>query len=314
MMATTMTVIRIAKFGGIEVLQEQTVPVPSPAAGEYLVKVAGAGVNPVDYKIRQGKYPGVKEDKLPYVLGRDVSGTVVRRGASALRFAEGDKLFAMPGIERGGYAQYAVVKDSEAAPKPKSLDEISAGAVPLAALTAWQGLFRHGQLASGQRVLIHGGSGGVGHFAVQFARAKGAHVATTVSGPHVDFVRRLGADQVIDYKTQRFEDVVGEVDMVFDLVGGESHERSWNVLKPGGIMVSTVAEPSKEKAAQRKARGMRFTAMESGGDLGEIGQLIDAGKVMPVVAKTYKLSEAAAAQEFLAHEHPPGKVLLTVPQ
>jgi NADPH:quinone reductase-like Zn-dependent oxidoreductase len=308
-----MGVIRIREFGGPEVLHLESVAVPTPGKAELLVKVAAAGVNPVDYKIRSGRYPAVKQDKLPYVLGREVAGTIVECGLSASRFAKGDAVFAMPAIERGGYAEYAVVKVTEAALKPASLDVIQAGAVPLAALTAWQGLFKHGNLKEGQRLLIHGGSGGVGHFAIQFAKAKGAHVITTVSAPHIDFVRRLGADEVIDYKAQRFEAFVSEVDLVFDLVGGEIQERSWQVLKKGGVLVSTLNEPSNEKAAARGARALRYTVAESGADLAAIGELIDAGKVKPVVTGTYQLREAAAAQQFLEHEHPAGKVVLSVP-
>lgn len=310
--AGSMRVIRIAQFGGPEELREEIVPIPAPGEGELLVKVAAAGVNPVDYKIRAGKYPAVKQDKLPYVLGRDVSGTVVGLGASVARFAKGDSLFAMPGIERGGYAEYVLVKEFEAARKPTSLDAVAAGAVPLAGLTAWQGLFLHGKLEEGQRVLIHGGSGGVGHFAIQFAKSKRAHVATTVSGQHIDFVRQLGADQVIDYRTERFENVIDEVDVVFDLVGGETQERSWEVLRPGGILVSTLTQPSQQKAAAHGARGLRYTVTESGADLASIGALIDSGQVKPVITKTYRLKEAAAAQTFLEHEHPPGKVVLVV--
>ncbi len=309
----TMGVIRIREFGGPEVLHLESVAIPTPGKGELLVKIAAAGVNPVDYKIRNGKYPAVKQDKLPFVLGREFAGTVVECGRSAARFANGDAVFAMPAIGRGGYAEYAVVKVTEAAPKPASLDVIQAGAVPLAALTAWQGLFKHANLKEGQRLLIHGGSGGVGHFAIQFAKNEGAHVITTVSAAHSDFVRRLGVDEVIDYKAQRFEDVVDEVDVVFDLVGGEIQERSWQVLRKGGVLVSTLNEPSKEKAAARGARGLRFTVSESGADLAVIGELIDAGKVRPVVTRTYPLKEAAAAERFLEQEHPAGKVVLSVP-
>ncbi len=308
-----MRVIQIAKFGGPEVLHLVEVPIPAPGQNELLVKVAAAGVNPVDYKIRGGKYPAVKQDKLPYVLGRDVAGTVVACGANATAFSKGDNVFAVPGIGRGGYAEYAVVKVPEAAPMPRALNFTQAGAVPLAALTAWQGLFKHGNLKAGQRVLIHGGSGGVGHFAVQFAKAKGAYVATTVSYAQIDFVRGLGADEVIDYQAQRFEDVIQSVDLVFDLVGGETQERSWQVLKNGGSLVSTLTEPAQDKAAALGVRAMRYTVTESGADLVTIGGLIDEGKVKPVVTKTFQLQEAAAAQQFLEHDHPPGKVVLSVP-
>jgi len=162
----------------------------------------------------------------------------------------GDEVYAMLGIDRGSYAEHVIVKAQEAARKPTSLDHTAAAAVPLAGLTAWQGLFRYGGLQKGQRVLIHGGSGGVGHFAVQFAKARGAQVITTASEKHVAFARDLGADQVLDYKKQRFEDVVRDVDMVFDLIAGETQDRSWRVLRKGGILVSTLAEPSPEKARE----------------------------------------------------------------
>jgi NADPH:quinone reductase-like Zn-dependent oxidoreductase len=305
-------VIRIEQFGGPEVLQGRTVPLPVPGAGEVLVRVAAAGVNPVDLKIRAGKYPAVQRDKLPYIPGRDVSGVVVQCGPSTSPLKEGTKVFAMPGIDRGGYAQYVVVKECEMAPKPAALSFIQAGAVPLAALTAWQGLFKYGNLKQGQRILIHGGSGGVGHFAIQFAKLKGAHVTTTVSGQHAQFVRELGADVVVDHEKQRFEDETGEVDMVFDLVGGETQERSWQILKRGGVLVSTLKEPSSERAAARGARGCRYTAQESGADLAEIGRLIDQDEVKVVIAKTFPIEEAAAAQEYLEREHPAGKVVLQV--
>lgn len=308
----TMKAIRISRFGGPEVLRLESIPVPRPGEGELLVKVAAAGVNPVDFKIRGGKYPAVKEDKLPFIMGRDVAGTVVEVGHSASGFAEGDGVIAMPGIGRGGYAEYARVKVTEAAKKPESLDVIHAGAVPLAALTAWQGLFTHGHLKNRQRLLVQGGSGGVGHFAIQFAKVTGAHVIATASAAHVDFLRRLGADQVIDYQAERFEKVVDEVDMVFDLIGGEVQDRSWEVLKKGGVLVSTLNEPSRQRAAAAGARGMRYTVTESGEDLSAIVQLIDAGKVKPVVTKTYQLQDAAAAQQFLEQEHPEGKVVLSI--
>jgi NADPH:quinone reductase-like Zn-dependent oxidoreductase len=285
---------------------------PKPGEGELLIKVAAAGVNPVDFKIRGGRYPAVGEDKLPFIMGRDVAGSVVEVGQSSSRFATGDAVIAMPGLGRGGYAEFAVVKVTETAKKPESLDVVEAGAVPLAALTAWQGLFNHGHLKAGQRVLVQGGSGGVGHFAIQFAKAKGAVAITTASAVHHDFLRRLGADQIVDYETQRFEEVVDEVDLVFDLIGGEVQERSWQTVKRGGVLVSTLNEPSKEKAAAAGARGMRYTVTESGEDLAAIGELIDSGKVKPMVTRRYQLQGAAAAQQFLEHKHPAGKVVLSI--
>jgi NADPH:quinone reductase-like Zn-dependent oxidoreductase len=307
-----MKVLRFHAFGGPGVLKMEDLPRPDLGEEEMLVRVMAASVNPVDYKIREGKYPAVKGDNLPYVPGRDIAGIVEARGGLVDDWKKGDAIFAMLGIEHGGYAEYAIVRDSEAAAKPRSLDFVAAASVPLAGLTAWQGLFRYGELRAGQRVLIHGGSGGVGHFAIQFAKARGAYVITTVSAQHVDFVRGLGADEVIDYKTQRFEDVVKDVDLVYDLIAGQTQERSFAVLKRGGILVSTLAEPSQEKARAAGVRALRYTCKENGGELEEIGRLIDEGKVKPKIARTYGLAEAASAMDFVEQGHTEGKVVLKI--
>ncbi|WP_259665748.1 zinc-binding dehydrogenase [Rhizobium binae] len=200
----------------------------------------------------------------------------------------------------------------EVAAQPQALDAIGAAAVPLAGITAWQGLFDHGRLQSGQRVLIHGGAGGVGHFAVQFAKAEGAWVATTVSSSDIDFVTDLGADEVIDYKRENFEDVVEPVDLVFDLIGGETQQRSFSVVKPKSALISTLQEPDKARAKELGIRVGRYTAQPNGGQLREIAQLIDQGKVKVVVASTFGLAQAAAAQAALKEQHIRGKVVLTV--
>jgi NADPH:quinone reductase-like Zn-dependent oxidoreductase len=307
-----MDAMLIEAFGGPEVLRWQKISVPKPREGEVLLKIRAASVNPVDYKIRSGKYPAVKANMLPYVLGRDVCGDVEACGPGVTAFAEGAPLYAFLGIDRGGYAEYVVVKESEASSKPTVLDHPSAAAVPLAGLTAWQGLFRYGGLQYGQRVLIHAGSGGVGHFAIQFAKARGAHVITTVSEQSVDFVRKLGADEVIDYKKQRFENEVQDVDVVFDLIGGETQDRSWGVLKKGGILVSTLSPPSQEKASAHGVRGTRYTAESNASELAEIAGLIDAGTVKPAISKTFALSDAALALQIVEQGHTQGKVVLTV--
>lgn len=309
----TMKAMRIHAFGGPEVLKLEDLPIPEPREGEFLVKVEAASLNPVDSKIREGKFPAVRGDKLPLVMGRDLAGIVATRGAHASdQLKEGDTVYAMLGPDRGGYAEYAIVKAAEATRRPASLDAIAAGSVPLAGLTAWQGLFRYGELQGEQRVLIHGGSGGVGHFAIQFAKAKGAHVITTTSAAHLDFVRSIGADEAIDYRKQRFEDIVHDVDLVYDLVAGDTQERSFAVLKRGGILVSTLTEPDQEKARAHGVRALRYTATENAAELDEIARLIDAGKVKPKVSKVFPLAEAAKAQQFLAEAHPEGKVVLRV--
>jgi NADPH:quinone reductase-like Zn-dependent oxidoreductase len=306
-----MKAIRIHGFGGPEVLQLDDVPIPQPGADELLVRIRAAGVNPVDYKIRRGAVPWVTPEMLPIILGRDLSGTVEGAGVGA--FGQGEAVYAMlGGIDRGSYAQYVVVKPNEAARKPARLSHIEAAAVPLAALTAWQGLFDHGHLEAGQTVLIHGGSGGVGHFAIQFAKIKGATVLTTVSGQNLDFVTELGVDRAIDYQSQRFEEIARDVDLVLDLVGGETQERSWSVLKPGGMLVSALGEPSREKAMQHRARGIGYRAQANAGQLAEIGRLIDQGKVHPAVMAAYPLAEAREAHEQLERGHVRGKIVLVV--
>ncbi|WP_246676054.1 NADP-dependent oxidoreductase [Mesorhizobium sp. B2-5-4] len=305
----TMKAVRIHEFGGPDVLSLEDAPFPQPHDDEVLLKVHASSVNPVDYKIRSG---GGKKDQLPMTLGRDVSGTVELCGTRAHTLKKGDPFYAMLGPDRGGQAEYVVVKAIEMAAKPQSVDHLHAAAVPLAALTAWQGLFDHGALTAGQRVLIHGGAGGVGHFAVQLAKAKGAFVATTVSGKDIEFARSLGADQAIDYKNERFEDIVGKVDLVFDLVAGETQDRSWAVVKPGGIIVSTLAEPSIESARKAGASGIHYMAKPNAAQLGEIGRLIDEGKVRPHVDATFPLQEAAAAEAWLENKHVRGKIVLEV--
>ena len=184
--------------------------------------------------------------------------------------------------------------------------------MPLAGITAWQGLFDQGGLRQGQRVLIHGGAGGVGHFAIQFAKAKGAWVATTVSASDKEFARDLGADQVIDYKSEKFEDLVEPVDLVFDLVGGETQERSFKVVKPGGALISTLQEPDEARAADCNIRAARYTAQPNGAQLQQIADLIDESKVKVVIASTFELREAAKAQAALKENHIRGKVVLKV--
>lgn len=307
-----MKAVRMHAFGGPEVLVVDDIPVPQPRDGEALVKVHAASVNPVDWKMRSGA-TRLSQDQLPMVLGRDVAGTVEKCGPGASPLKEGEAIYAMLGQRaRGGYAEYVLIKPNEAAAKPRSLDFVHAAAVPLAGLTAWQGLFDHGKLEAGQRVLIHGGAGGVGHFAVQFAKAKGAFVATTVSAQDIQFIRDLGADQAIDYKNERFEDVVRDIDLVFDLIAGDTQERSWAVLKDGGAIVSTLAQPSEEKARQHKARAVAYMAQPNTAELGEIGELIDQGKVRPVIQAVFPLSEAAAAEQKLEKEHTCGKIVLDV--
>jgi NADPH:quinone reductase-like Zn-dependent oxidoreductase len=304
--------MRIHRFGGKDVLQADEVDPSMPDAGQVLIAVRAAGLNPVDFKIRSGKYPAVKEDRLPYTLGRDASGIVEKCGAQATKFKTGDEVFGMVGIAGGGYAEKVLLDQRAIAAKPPGLDHVHAASIPTAGQTAWQGLFRHGQLKSGQSVLIHGGSGGVGHFAVQFAKAKGARVLTTVSTDNVAFARSLGADVVIDYKKQRFEDEASDLDMVLDLIDGETRERSWPLLKKGGVLVTTLTDPSQRTATEHGVRAMRYTVEPDGDELAEIARLVTGGQVKPHVEKTFPLIAAADALFTLEQGHSRGKIVLTV--
>ncbi len=307
-----MQAVRIHRFGGPEVMAIEEIDRPTPAANEVLIKVFAASINPVDAKMREGKYPVVTEKDLPHMLGRDVSGEIAALGSDVASFLIGDDVFAFLSPEHGGYEEFVLARADEVAAKPQSLDAVGAAAVPLAGITAWQGLFDHGGLQSGQRVLIHGGAGGVGHFAIQFAKAKGAWVATTVSSSDKDFVTDLGADQVIDYKTEKFEEIVEPVDLVFDLIGGETQDRSFGVVKPEGALISTLQEPDKARAKKLNIRAGLYTAQPNGSQLQEIGALIDQGKVKVVVASTFELRQAAEAQSALGEKHIRGKLVLTV--
>ncbi|HEV2673253.1 MAG TPA: NADP-dependent oxidoreductase [Aliidongia sp.] len=307
----TMKAIRIHGFGGVEQLELETIERPVPGRGELLVRVQAASVNPVDFKTREGKFPPIPAEKLPITPGRDIYGEVEALGEGVDSFAVGDHVYAMLGLFHGGYAEYALVAESEAAHPPRKLGPTEAAAVPLAALTAWQGLFNHGHLKAGQKVLIHGGSGGVGHFAIQFARAVGAHVSATASEADLAFVRELGAERAIDYQKERFESA-GPFDLILDLIGGETQERSWSALKRGGALISTLTEPSKERAAELQVRTARYMTQPDGRQLTEIGRLIDDGKVEVAVDTIFDLDQARRAQEYQATGHPRGKIVLQV--
>jgi NADPH:quinone reductase-like Zn-dependent oxidoreductase len=318
MMEKLMKAIRIHSFGGPEVLSLDDVPVPKASPGEVLIKIRAASVNPVDFKIRKGGYPKVTAEQLPLTLGRDICGVIdADCGGNTVhpqagRLSKGDSIYALLDWTLGGYAEYVALPAAWCAPQPKSLNPLESAAVPLAALTAWQGLFDNGGLGSGQKILVHAGAGGVGHFAIQLAKARGAYVFATAAAENIDFVRKLGADVVIDYKAQRFEDTAKDLDVVFDLIGGETRERSWQTLRRGGILVSTLGQPDEATASQYGVRAKGYTAQPNTGQLVEIGQLIDSKKLRPTVTRHFPLEAAREAQIYLEDSHPRGKVVLSV--
>ena len=307
----TMQAWRIERFGGPEVLREVRLPAPRPAHGEVLIRVRSAGVNPVDVKTREGHYPMVREDALPFTLGRDAAGTVARCGEGVERWRPEQPVFAFVGQGQGAYAEYVCVDAKALATPPSTLPIEDAGAVPLAALTAWQGLFDQGKLERGERVLIHGASGGVGQFAVQFAREAGAHVFATGSGESLALLKALGANETIDYKKQRFEDVARDVDLVYDLIGGETQQRSWAVVRQGGALISTLNEPSQVDASKHGARAARYTARPDGEQLTRIAQLIDSGAVRVEIIERFPFERVPDALARLEKGHLRGKIVVT---
>ncbi len=308
-----MKAIRIHEFGGPDVLKYEKAPQPIPAADEVLIKVHASGVNPIDWKIRAGEAKSKFPVNFPLIPGWDVSGEIEEVGSEVLNFRVGDEVYSRPDPTRdGSYAEYVVVKANQVNQKPKSIDHDKAAAIPLAGLTAWQGLFTHGQLQEGQRVLIHGASGGVGTYAVQFAKWKGAHVIGTASEDNIDFLYDLGADEVIDYENEKFEDEIKNIDLVFDLIGGDTQKRSLQVIKKGGRLVTTVKPENQEEAKSKNIHLEGFMAQSNPGDLQQIADLIDSGKVKPVINEIFPLEQAAEAHKKSETGHTRGKIVLRI--
>src|SRR6184192_2853664 len=303
----TMKGVRIRRYGNEEVLELADVERPRPAAGQVLVKVKAAAVNPVDWKIRDGlgELFGLK---LPLILGCEVAGTVEETGGKD--FAAGDEVYGYLAAHSGGYAEYVAAPASEFVRKPGNVDFDTAASVPVAALTAWQGIFDHGELASGQRILITGASGAVGSMAVQLAKNKGEYVIGTGSGRNKEFVRQLGADEFIDYKNAKFEDKVRDLDVVFDTVGGDTQERGFQTLKGGGFLVSTVSPPSAEKAKEFGVAVAMVQMMPKPDQLAEINRLVESGKLKVRVATVLPLAEVKKAHQLSAAGHADGKIIL----
>lgn len=309
----TMKAIRFHKYGGPEVLVYEDAPRPEAAAGELLLRVHAAGVNPVDWKARAGHLEDWLHHQLPLIPGWDVSGVVEALGTDVAGFTPGDEVFGMLDITRNGaYAEYAVVSAASVARKPPALSHAIAAALPIAALTAWQALFDVAHLKAGQTLLIHGAAGGVGHFAVQFAKWKGAKVIGTATGRNVGFVRELGADRVIDYQTTRFEGAVRDIDAVFDTIGGETQHRSWQVVKKGGVLVATLGIENPQAAADHGVRGVGMYVHADLAQLARIAALIETKKVTTYLNSVLPVAEAAKAHESSQTGHVRGKIVLTV--
>ncbi len=316
----TMRAIVFDEPGSPEVLHEATVPVPKPVISELLVRVVAAGINPIDAKTRAGQGVAPAIEHYPSTLGFDFSGIVVKAPYESHPLPPGTEVFGMVPFPRssGTYAEYAVVPSLSVARKPASLSHVEAAGVPLAALTAWGLIVETAHAHEGQRMLIHAGSGGVGHFAVQFAHYFGAHVTVTGSERNLGWLRELGAAVVIDYATTRFEDIVTEVDVVIDLVGNvhdDTGSRSLTVLRPGGlyVMVPTGAWPGyADAAAEAGVRATSYKVIPDGGVLATVGRLLESGAIQVFIDRVFEMADAPAAHEDIERGHSRGKTVLKV--
>jgi NADPH:quinone reductase-like Zn-dependent oxidoreductase len=307
-----MRAIRQDAFGPPEVLKVVEIADPVPLPTEVLVRVRAAGINPVEEFIRAGRFPLLGQP--PFILGWDISGIVESVHPGVNRFAVGDEVYGMPLFPRAGnaYAELVAAPSRQLARKPAGLTHEEAGALPLAGLTAWQSLVDVAQVKPGNRILVHGAGGGVGHLAVQIAKLLGAYVIGTASTGKHEFVRSLGADEVIDYRTTDFTDRARDIDVVFETVGGDYGVRSLRTLRPGGLLVTIVDRRNAELAEKTRAAGMRFAGISVEPDypgLEALARLVEAGQIRIHVARTFALAEAGEAHRFLATS-PAGKVVL----
>ena len=310
-MNETMQAISQDALGGPEVLKLVTLPTPTPGIGEIVVRGHAAGVNPVDAMNRES---GLFIGEPPFVVGWDVSGTVEAVGPGVTLYTPGDEVFGMLPFPHGhgAHAQYAVGPTRVFVPKPDRLDHVQAAAMPMAGLTAWQALVDTAHIGAGSRVLINGAGGGVGHLAVQIAKARGAHVVALASAAKADFVRSLGADEVIDYAATDFTRAVADLDAVLEVIGGDYPARALEVLKPGGTLVSTLPPTLAPIAEAAAERGVRLAGLFVEADalgMTALADLAATGQLVPTIAATFPLDEAAAAQ---SGSHGPGKVVLTL--
>lgn len=309
----SMKAVRIHAYGSSDVLSYENAPRPIPGEGEVLIRTHATSVNPFDCALHDGYMAAYFNHTLPLILGTDVSGVIEEAGPGVTTFTPGEEVYTRAGVMRdGAYAEYVLAPAADVAVKPQSLDHIHSAALPHVALTAWQALFELAKLEKGQTVLIHGAAGGVGHMAAQLAKLHGANVIGTAS-ENIDLLESLGVDQAINYATTPFEEVAHDVDVVLDTIGGDTQQRSWAVLKPGGILVSTVQPPSEETAVERGVRqAMVSSSPPIAETLTEIARMVDSGQIRPVVSYVFPLQEVRKAHELIENKHSRGKIVLQV--
>jgi NADPH:quinone reductase-like Zn-dependent oxidoreductase len=309
----TMNAIRSHLRGGPETLVYEPVARAVPDSGEVLVEVHAAAITPTELTWDPTWSDGRGKSRLPVIPSHEISGVVAKLGADVTSIAGGEEVYGLTDFYRdGGAAEFMIAKVAELAPKPRSMDHVHAAAIPLSALTAWQAFRTHAFLRAGQRVLIHGGAGGVGSFAVQLARHFGAETIATCSAGNADFVKSLGADSVLEYDRRPFEEYLKDVDLVLDTVGGDTLDRSWRLVRRGGALISVVAEPPAEQAERFGVRGKFFIVEPNRGQLIELAKLVDDGTLKPIVSETFPLSAARRAYEAGSRGHLRGKIVLRV--
>jgi alcohol dehydrogenase len=309
--------VQITRYGNTsEVIKINQTNAPNLSTGKVLVKVQVAGINPIDWKIREGYMQQMIHLQFPSTLGMDFSGIIKQVGEEiSSDFKEGDEVYGQAGIPSGGsgaFAEQALASVTSIAHKPKTLDHSEAAAFPLVGVSAWQALVEHIGLSKGQKILIHGGAGGIGSIAIQLAKNLGAYVATTVSIEDKQFVHELGANEVIDYKTQTFEDVVHDYDAVFDTVGGETYTRSFRVLRKDGIIVSMLEQQNLELMKQFGVKAISQFTQVNKERLAKLAEWVDQNKVNIHIDRTFSLDEAGKALDYLRDIHPRGKIVLAI--
>jgi NADPH:quinone reductase-like Zn-dependent oxidoreductase len=307
-----MKAVRIHAFGGREVLELNDIAIPEAKQGEVLIKIHAASVNPVDWKIRQGYLQPLLNHALPLTMGWDVSGEVVAVGGGVIHLKVGDEVYSRPNIaNNGSYAEYMTASAEEVALKPKSLTWQEAAGVPLAGLTAWQGLYELADIEAGEQVLIHGGSGAVGQFAIQLAKLRGATVYTTTSARNTDLVLSLGADHAIDYQQVDFSEL-RDMDVVLDTIGGEVQDKSWKTIKPGGRLLSIVQTPDEAVAASHGVTASFYFIEPDRSQLEEMAGLADAGKLVVNIDSEFSLDKVADAHKRSESGRAQGKIIINV--
>ncbi len=308
-----MIAAQINRYGGADAVEiNKSAPVPQVAKGQVLVEVFAAGVNPVDWKVREGYMKERMPLQFPATLGRDFSGVIMNVGDGVTGLRAGDEVYGQAGFGQGSFAEFVLVDAGTAARKPRHLSHLEAGALPLVGVSALQALVDHMNLSKGERILIHGGAGGIGSIAIQIAKNLGAHVATTCSTEDLNFVRELGADQVIDYTTQSFETLAHDCDAVFDTVAGETYKKSFQVLKKGGIIVSMLEQPDEGLMKEFGVRAIGQMTQVTAERLSRLTALVDQGVIKVHIDKTFPLEQAAEALRYQKSGHPRGKVVLKI--